>query len=202
LTGKRFDPSQAHRLDAPERLQWLPPAEVLKALRLQPGESIADIGAGTGYFSLPMAKEIGARGIVYAVDSQEEMLALLKKKVAHHCAGNLHLAQAEAGSTGLADGCCDLVFMANVWHEFPDRAVVLRECLRILKRPGRVAVLDWRPDVERMAGPPLDHRIRAADAAAELRATGLKDITERNIGKYSWLVQGRIAPAPQEGPRP
>lgn len=193
MTDKRFNPSQAHRLDAPERLIWLPPAEILQALDLKKGESIADIGAGTGYFSLPMSKAVAPTGDVYAVDAQKEMLALLSKKTKQHGAPNVHPVLAEADHTTLADGSCNLVFMANVWHEFADRMAVLREALRILKRPGRVAILDWRPDVEREPGPPLEHRIPAADAAAEVRAAGFDRITQRTISKYSWLVQGNTA---------
>lgn len=196
LNDKRFNPSQAHRLDAPERLLWLPPAEILHALNLKAGENIADIGAGTGYFSLPMAKAVGNAGIVYAVDAQEEMLELLRRKRDHLLVSNIHLIHAEADHTTLAQGCCDLVFMANVWHEFADRMVVLHEALWILKRPGRIALLDWRPNVEREAGPPLEHRIAAAVAAAELRSAGFQHVTERNIGRYSWLVQGYTAAAP------
>ena len=193
MTDKRFKASQAHRLDAPERLLWLPPAEVVAALGIAAGETIADIGAGTGYFSLPMAREVGSRGTVYAVDAQDDMLALLKKKVDQHGVANIHLVHAEADHSGLRDASCNLVFMANVWHEFPDRMAALREALRILKRLGRVAILDWRPDVEREAGPPLEHRIGATDAATELRAAGFEHVTERNIGKYAWLVQGKTA---------
>ncbi len=189
MISKRFNPSEAYRLEAPERLIWLPPADVLRALHLQSGDTIADVGAGTGYFSLPLAREAGPRGLVYALDAEAEMLALLKRKMDQHVAGNLHLIHAEADRTGLGDASCDLVFMANVWHEFADRAAVLREGLRILRRPGRIAILDWRPDVEREAGPPLEHRIAAADAALELRAAGFKFTTERRIGRYSWLVQ-------------
>lgn len=193
MTDKRFKASQAHRLDAPERLVWLPPAEVVQALGIQAGETVADIGAGTGYFSVPISKALGPTGDLYAVDAQQEMLALLTEKTNHHAVANVHQVHAEGDRTGLADGSCDLVFMANVWHEFPDRMATLREALRILKRPGRVALLDWRPDVDREPGPPLDHRISAADAANEMRAAGFEHVTERNIGRYSWLVQGKTA---------
>ena len=191
MESRRFRPSQAHRLDAPERSVWLPVPDVLHALSLQPGETIADIGAGTGYFALPLAREAGLRGLVYAVDAELEMLALLKRKIDRHYAGNVHLIHAEADQTGLANACCDLVFMANVWHEFEDRAAVLYEALRILRRPGRIAILDWRPDAEREPGPPLEHRIAPMTTAADLRSAGFLDIAERKIGRYSWLVQAR-----------
>lgn len=192
MTDRRFNASQAHRLDAPERLIWLPPAEVIGALAVELGETIADVGAGTGYFALPLAVATGPQGKVYAVDAQAEMLAHLRQKLSSESASNVELVHAEADATGLPEGCCNLVFLANVWHEFADHTAVLREARRILKAGGRLAILDWRPDVEREGGPPLDHRLSASDAVSALRSAGFERTTHANAGKYSWLVQGGV----------
>lgn len=191
---KRFHHSQAQRLDAPERLTWLPPAEVVKALHIHTGEAVADVGAGTGYFALPLAKAVGPSGIVFAVDAQPEMLDLLRAKLTSLVKHNIRFVHAEADDTGLPDATCDLVFLANIWHEFDNRALVLEEAQRILKADGRIAILDWRPDVEPEAGPPLEHRLSTQSTVEELAEAGLKDITQTHIGKYSWLVQGRKLP--------
>ena len=189
MNDKRFPASEAHRLDDPARKAWLPPNEVLAALSPRPGDTIADLGAGTGYFSLPLAEAVGADGKVYAVDAQHEMLALLRQKLLEGSVANVDLVHAEAESTTLPNACCTLAFLANVWHEFADRSVVIKESRRILKPGGRVAILDWRPDVEREAGPPLDHRLAAPDAAERLLANGFDHVTTVNVGRYSWLVQ-------------
>ncbi len=81
VNDRVFHASQAARLDSPERLIWLPPGEVVAHLGLAPGMTVADIGAGTGYFTLPIAKQVGPHGKVYAVDLQPDMLAILAKKV-------------------------------------------------------------------------------------------------------------------------
>lgn len=191
---RRFHHSQAHRLDAPERLTFLPPAEVVQALDVHSGDAIADIGAGTGYFALPLAKAVGISGIVYAVDAQPEMLDLIRGKLDSIAKHNLRFIHAEADATGLPDATCDLVFLANIWHEFDNRALVLEEAHRILKPDGRIAILDWRPDVEREAGPPIEHRISADFATLELADAGFFHVTAAHIGKYSWLVQGKTRP--------
>ncbi len=190
MHDRQFPASEAYKLDNPERLLALPPAEVIGALGVRPGETVADVGAGTGYFSLPLAQAVGAQGKIYAVDAQPEMLALLRQKFNESGPFNIEAVVAGAESTGLPDAGCDLVFLANVWHEFADREAVLRESERILKPGGRVAILDWRPDVERVGGPPIEHRLDPSDAAYRMSSVGFLRATSSNIGRYSWLVQG------------
>jgi ubiquinone/menaquinone biosynthesis C-methylase UbiE len=190
MSDRRFSATLAEKLDRPERLTWLPPTEVLRALDLRAGETIADIGAGTGYFTLPLAVSVGNRGKVYAVDSQQGMLEILRKKIDATAWENVEIVHAEADVTYLSSASCDLALFANVWHEFADRTAVLREAMRILKKSGRIAILDWRPDVEPEHWPPLGHRLSANSALMELLAGGFKAPSLINIGKYSWLVQG------------
>ena len=190
MNDRLMNASLAGRLDSPERLLWIPPAVVIGALAVQPGNAIADIGAGTGYFSLPLAQAAGSLGRVFAVDCQAEMLGHLQFKLDTGSISNIRVINADANSTGLPNASCDLVFMANVWHEFADRPAVLREARRILNTKGRIAVLDWRPDVEAVHGPPLHHRISASDALDELQSAGFAEVKQSNVGIYSWLVQG------------
>ena len=155
MHNRRFPSSEAYRLDLPARRIWLPPADVLVAMNVHSGQTVADVGAGTGYFSLPLADAVGLQGKVYAVDAQNEMLALLKQKLDEAAILNVELIHAEAVSTGLPQCSCDLFFAANVWHEFDDRAAVLKEAARVLKVGGQIAILDWRTDAPPEPGPPL-----------------------------------------------
>jgi ubiquinone/menaquinone biosynthesis C-methylase UbiE len=190
MTGERFPASQAARLDDPARLLWLPPAEVIAALAVRPGEAIADVGAGTGYFALPLAQTVGAEGKVYAVDAQAAMLSMLSEKLSGAGLRNVIPIHAEADDTGLPASSCDLFFLANIWHELEDRGAVLLDAWRVLKLGGRIAILDWRPDVEPEHGPPLAHRVDSLLTMEELRAAGFDQVTGAVAGRYSWLVQG------------
>jgi ubiquinone/menaquinone biosynthesis C-methylase UbiE len=190
MNDKRFNPSLAHRLDDPARLLWLPPDEVIATLRLRPDELVADIGAGTGYFTLPLSRVLGPKGKVWAVDAQEEMLSLLKEKLDLLGVSNVKPVCAEGDRTGIPNATCTVAFLANVWHEFEDRTAVLRESQRILSPGGRVAILDWRTDVDPAHGPPLAHRIAPADAVKEMRLAGFEQLSFAEVGRYSWLVQG------------
>jgi predicted methyltransferase len=180
MHSRRFPASEAHRLDDPARKEWLPPEEVLHALALHSGETIADVGAGTGYFSLPLAQAVGPEGKVYAVDAQVEMLSLLQQKL--------------TASAGLPASSCYLFFLANIWHEIEDQSAVLREAIRVLKKSGRIAILDWRPDVDPEQGPPLAHRVDPSRAKESLRSEGFEHVEIANVGRYSWLVQGGKLP--------
>jgi ubiquinone/menaquinone biosynthesis C-methylase UbiE len=190
MNERRFNSAHSHRLDDPSRRVWLPPAEVLAAMALHSGETIADVGAGTGYFSLPLAQAVGPQGRVYAVDAQKEMLSLLRQKLDEFTLPIVELIHAEADNTGLPGSCCDLVFAANVWHEFDDHAAVLRESARVLKADGRIAILDWRTDVLPEHGPPLEHRLNWFYAVDALRSSGFQKVATSNVGLYSWLVLG------------
>jgi ubiquinone/menaquinone biosynthesis C-methylase UbiE len=185
---RRFNPSRAHLLEDPERKKWLPPQEVVAALHLREGESVVDIGAGTGYFALPMAEAVGGNGRVFAVDVAAEMLDRLRSRLAETGVSNVQCAQGEASFTDLPSGCAELVFMANVWHEFDDHAAVLTEARRLLQPGGRIALLDWRPDAEPDHGPPIAHRIASSAAKSLLEAAGFDVHDAGNVGRYSWLV--------------
>src|SRR5689334_18193385 len=99
---KLFDPASAHKLEDPERLTWMPPDEVVALLGISRGIDVADIGAGTGYFALPIAVA-AAPGRVFAVDLQPEMLKLLDQKLgAPEAPDNIQLVEGDASATTLA----------------------------------------------------------------------------------------------------
>ncbi|MBZ5534821.1 MAG: methyltransferase domain-containing protein [Acidobacteriia bacterium] len=189
MNSRRFKPTEAHRLEDPERLLWLPPSEVLSLLPLRSGMRVADIGAGTGYFTLPIAQEIGPSGKVWALDVEPEMLAKLKKKI--ESAGgfqNVELFEGEATNTRLPPGELDLLLMANLWHELDDPEGALREANRLLRIGGRLAILDWRPDVDRPPGPPLEHRIPPAEVKGFLESNKWSVERTSQVGRYSYFL--------------
>jgi ubiquinone/menaquinone biosynthesis C-methylase UbiE len=192
MHNRRFPAAEAHRLDLPARRIWLPPADVLGAMAVHSGQTIADVGAGTGYFSIPLALAVGTHGKIYPVDAEDEMLLLLRHKLDEAGISNVDLIHAEADNTGLAAGSCDLLFAANVWHEFDDRAAVLKEAARVLKVGGQIAILDWRTDAPPEPGPPVAHRLHSSNAVDALRSGGFQNIAVARVGLYSWLVRGEM----------
>ncbi len=183
---RMFHHQHAHHLDSEERRAWLAPADVIDHLGLVPGMHIADIGAGTGYFAIPMSERIAPDGRVSAVDLQAEMLTFLQQKL--QPGSRIVAVQGSAEETGLPGLSQQLVFFASVWHEIDDRAKALAEAERLLQSGGRVAIVDWRAECASPPGPPVEHRLAGTAVADELRETGWTDVTLRNVGSYAYLV--------------
>ncbi len=113
----------------------MPVDEILAHLPVSAEATVADIGAGTGYFAIPLARRVQR---VLAVDVQPRMLELLRNKLLQPGSPrNLELVEGSAASTSLASARCDLVFLANVWHEIDNSDDVLAEMRRIFETRGQ-----------------------------------------------------------------
>ena len=189
MNKRTFRASEAHKLEDPARQSWLPVSGVVSLLGLREGMTIGDIGAGTGYFTLPFAREVGPSGRVFAVDLQREMLDLIANKLRiPGSPSNIDMVQGDATGTSLPSASVDLVFMANIWHELDDHASTLKEAQRILRSGGQLAILDWRPDVPHPPGPPPDHRIPAHAVMQTLEHDGWQVGKSTNVGLYGYLI--------------
>jgi ubiquinone/menaquinone biosynthesis C-methylase UbiE len=196
MNERTFQARDAHRLEDPERLTWLPPDDVLALIRPLRGLTIADIGTGMGYFALPLARAVGQEGKVLAIDFQGEMIRRLERKVSESGApGNLVILEGEAARTTLPDLSCDLVFMSNIWHELDNHPGVLGEVRRILKPEGRLAVLDWRGDIAPPPGPPPGHRVALESLRHLLLKHGWPVKAAVNVGLFSYLIITSPPPA-------
>lgn len=182
-----FNPERKSRLDAPERAEWQRPDVVVAALHLKPGAAVADVGAGTGYFTFRIAEQVGPSGRLYAVDLQQDMLDTLTSRAAEARVMNVIPVLSGPVDTGLPDAAVDLVFIANVAHEYDDLDAGLRECARILRPGGRLAVVDWKPE-ETPVGPPLDHRLPPERVAAAARAAGFSDADSLDLLPYHYVL--------------
>ena len=185
---RMFHHHHAHKLDDPDRERLLPSAGVVARLDLRPGLHVADVGAGTAYFALPIARAVVPGGRVFAVDMQPEMLEHLRGKLTDEPIALVH---GSADATTLAGASVDLVFLANVWHEIDDRPAALAEAKRVLRPGGRVAIVDWNPvDASETdpPGPPAAHRLPAAQAVSDLRAAGLAASDPQAVGPHHYMV--------------
>ena len=190
--SRLFDPVQSARLDSPERLNYMPPDDLVLQLGIQAEMVVADIGAGTGYFALPLAKAVGNKGKIYAVDLQAAMLEKLRAKLrVPESPRNIVLLRGPSTETGIPSGICDRVLIANVWHEIDDFAGTLLEVGRILKPNGRLGILDWRPEELPPPGPPSDHRLSMEQVKRSVENERWLCLSAEFFGAHSYLVQAQ-----------
>jgi len=129
-------------LDRADRETREQPEKVLDLLAIAPGSTVADVGAGTGYFTVRMAKRVGDKGEVIATELQPEMLRLLDHKVSSEKLSNVRLVRGTDTDAKLPERCCDLVLMVDVYHELTSPPAVMAGVRRALKPAGRLALVE------------------------------------------------------------
>lgn len=183
----KFDPANAGMLTSEERARVLPLGQVLDLLDPRPGQTVADVGCGPGFFALPVARGVAPDGRVLALDIAPEMLALLRERMTAEGVGNVEPLLSQESQLPLQDGACDRVLLAYLLHELAEPAAFFAEVARVLRPGGRGLALDWHPR-ESPFGPPLDTRVPPGRAAAWLQAAGLDPAPAADIGAYAYAV--------------
>jgi SAM-dependent methyltransferase len=156
--------------DNPARDQWQKPHEIVTALSLRPTDLVADIGAGTGYLSVRLARHLSA-GTVYAVDAEKDMVQHLAERAKTSGIANLRPILADTASANLPEKV-DIAILLDVYHHISARPEYFKRLADSLKPDGRVAIIDFRPDSP--VGVPKDMRIAADQIKAEMTAAGYR----------------------------
>jgi ubiquinone/menaquinone biosynthesis C-methylase UbiE len=175
-------------LEPPSRRRDQDPAALWRRIRLDPGESLVDVGAGTGYFSIPAARRVGPRGRVYAVELSEELLALLQERKEHEKLDQLIPVPSTVTSIPLPTGIADVVLLANVLHDIPLSTV--SEAVRLLKPTGRFVNIDWKPSGG-PGGPPRKIRLSSSQATRLLARHGLGSVDRWDLGRSHYALTFR-----------
>jgi ubiquinone/menaquinone biosynthesis C-methylase UbiE len=177
---RRFDDAEkwAKNFDDPARDQWQMPDRVIGALGLKPGQSVADIGAGTGYFTVRLAKSPGAPK-VFAVDIEESMVNYTRQRAAKEGLKNVIGVVASADSSNLPEPV-DLILIVDTFHHIPSREAYFRKLRKSLKPGGTLAIIDWLPGGP--MGPPEAFRFSPARIQEELAKAGW-----RKAGQHTFL---------------
>jgi ubiquinone/menaquinone biosynthesis C-methylase UbiE len=181
----KFDPQNMKKLE--ERKKILPPMEVLIELGLGPGDVFVDIGAGTGYFSLPALDIVEENGRVIAVDTSREMLDELESRVKSAGASNIEIIQSDEYDLKVADSSASFAFICTVLHEVEDKILFLTAIQKAMKTGGRLAIVEWiKQPMEK--GPPPQDRIDISEAADMARQTGFRSIQSRAYNEFFYFV--------------
>ena len=147
------------------------PEQMLDALKIPEGATVADVGAGVGYTSLRLAKRVGPKGKVYATDLQPEMIAMLKENAIQAGATNVKPLLCTTKETKLPDGQIDIIVMVDVYHECPDPALTLRGMRKALKPGGRLVLVEFREEDPEVPINP-EHKMSLKQARREVEPQG------------------------------
>jgi ubiquinone/menaquinone biosynthesis C-methylase UbiE len=158
-------------LDRNERSTEEHPDAALDALRLKPGMVVADVGAGSGYMTLRMAKLVGPSGKVYGEDIQPEMLRLLRENAAKAGFDNIEEVLGTDRDPKLPAGKLDLILLVDVYHEFSHPQDMVRRMREALKPDGRLVLLEYRKEDPAVPIKP-EHKMSVAQVKMELEPEG------------------------------
>lgn len=177
--------------DDPARDAWQRPDDVVRAMDLSPTMSVADIGAGTGYFSVRLARAVSS-GKVIATDIEPDMVRYLNERAAREQLPNLEATLATQTTSGLAAESVDRILVVHVWHHLGDRVAYARGLSAALKPGGKLFIVDFSATASH--GPPPNMRVTPEAVIAELTAAGFTAQLSPTALPEQYIVEARRGP--------
>ncbi|MCZ6597203.1 MAG: class I SAM-dependent methyltransferase [Planctomycetota bacterium] len=170
-------------------------ALLMEALDVRPGMTVCDLGCGNGFHTLRLAAAVGPAGRVFAVDIQEPMLRMLGERVAEAGFNNVDPILGGVADPKLPDGSCDLILLADVYHEISHPEEMLANIRRALKPDGRVVLVEFRAEDPEVPIKRL-HKMSKAQIVKELQPSGLELVREFDELPWQHVMFFGRAPAP------
>ena len=174
----------ARVFDDPARDEWQKPQQVVEALKLAPGMAVADIGAGTGYFTVRLAQAL-PKGRVYAADLEPDMVAHIEQRARHMKLANVTAVLAAADDPKLP-APVDRVLVVDTYHHIESREAYFRRLAGRLAPAGEVAIIDFTRDSP--FGPPVSTRLPAAEVKAEMQRAGYALSAEHGFLPHQYFL--------------
>ena len=187
VSGRTLAPTMglegAAWLDRPEREAEEAPSRAIAALEIAPGSIVADVGAGSGYYTVRLSQVVGPKGRVVATDLQPGMLDLIRKKVDQFGLTNVTLIQGRPDEPNLPAATFDAIVMVDVYHELASPQVFVRKLREALKPTGRLVLIEFRLEDPRVPIREV-HKMSVAQVRQELGADGFQ--IEKVIDVLPW----------------
>lgn len=186
--GRLFPPIDLGLLERPDRALWQKPEQIMDALHVADGSTVADFGAGAGWFTIRLAQRVGPKGIVYAQDVQRLMIEAIKRRVDREGLQNVHTRLGSGSNPNLPIGALDAVLVVDAYQEVPveDRVPLLRNLARTLKPMGRIGIVIWKPG-RGGPGPEPNERVERSAVEADAAAAHLRIVGSENL-PYQYLL--------------
>jgi ubiquinone/menaquinone biosynthesis C-methylase UbiE len=185
--GSLFPPQDLGLLEGPDRDAWQKPDEVMDALGIADGATVADLGAGGGWFTIRLARRVGPNGIVYAEDVQPEMIEAITRRVEREGLTNVKPVLGAPTNPRLPETALDAVLIVGVYNEMEDPVALLKNVAAALKPRGRLGIVDFTHEGFG-PGPPMEERVKPERIISEARAAGLKLIAQEDFLRYQYLL--------------
>jgi len=179
-----FDPAHVAVLESEDRKAWQNPDEILSAVELQPDWVAADLGCGSGYFTLPLSLKVKK---VHAIDLQKEMLSFVEDKIRRLELRNIELKLSNPNEIPLEDSNVDFLLSINTLHEFGDKERMIGEIKRVLKRSGTLLIVDFKKE-ETDFGPPVRIRVSRKQAITLFERVGFALFKTKDMPYHYLLV--------------
>ena len=191
LTREMWLKAYIHLLERPERNAYQKPEEVMQALAFKPGERVADVGAGSGYFTVRVAKAVGPTGVVWAVDIAPELLDYLGRRAQELGLSNIKLVKVGPDDPQLPRAGVDTVLMVDTLHYIKERAAYAGKLKAALAPGGRVVVIDFIPKApgERPWGPPPEQNMSRQEVDTAMAAAGLVPVNVHDFLPEHFFVE-------------
>ena len=180
---KIFDPKKTHLLESEQRRSYLNPNKILSFLGLQPNHIVADLGCGSGVFTVPLSKKVKK---VYGIDIEPKMIQVLDQKILKKNIKNIKTLLSNGIKIPVETASLDLLITVNTLHEFKNRNKVFKEIYRVLNPTGKLAVVDFKKKKEGF-GPPSKIRISSRQAKTILEQNCFRALTVKYL-RYDYFL--------------
>jgi ubiquinone/menaquinone biosynthesis C-methylase UbiE len=185
--GRLFPPSDLGLLDAPDRDLWQRPDQIMDAMGIADASVVADIGAGSGWFTIRLARRVGPQGLVYAEDVQKEMINAISRRVSREGLANVRPVLGLKNDPRLPPNSLDAVLVVDAYHEVENRVAMLSSLARALKPQGRIGVVDFKLDGTG-PGPSAEERVSPDMVVKDAAEAGLRLIRQEPFLQYQYFL--------------
>jgi predicted methyltransferase len=182
-----FPPDQLAVLEGPDRDGWQRPDQIMDALGIGEGSVVADIGAGGGWFTVRLSRQVGPNGLVYAEDIQQPMIDAITRRVDREPVHNVHTVLGTPVDPKLPPDSIDAVLIVDAYHEMEEPKTLLANVAKALKPTGVIGIVDFKRDGGG-PGPSIEERVDPDKVIADARAAGLELRKRENFLRYQYLL--------------
>jgi ubiquinone/menaquinone biosynthesis C-methylase UbiE len=183
---KLFPPEKLDILERPR--EWQDIDEIMYRMRIRKGDVVADIGAGSGYFTIPLARKVGPEGRVYAEDIQKEMTDYISQKVEKLQLKNIIIILGKVENPLIPNNSLNHAFIANTYHELERPLLLLNNIKKDLRSHGKLTIIDWDPTKYPFFGPPIEAKVPVDTVIKEAEQAGFRLMEKHDFMPYHYFL--------------